>query len=69
VATFPRVAYALLVALCAFGWQYLLFKPHGLIVVLFLASWTVPMWNALWPKERFDWMPQVPRRGVVLGNL
>lgn len=50
-----RVAYAVLVALLAFGWQYLLFKPHGLIVVLFLASWTVPLWNSVWPQRRFDW--------------
>jgi Na+-translocating ferredoxin:NAD+ oxidoreductase RnfD subunit len=56
-----RIAYALLVALCAFGWQYLLFKPHGLIVVLFLASWTVPLWNAVWPKDRFVWAPRSPQ--------
>ena len=50
-----RIAYAVAVALLAFGWQYLLFKPHGLIVMLFLASWTVPLWNRVWPQRRFDW--------------
>ena len=50
-----RIAYAVLVALLAFGWQYLLFKPHGLIVILFLASWTVPLWNRVWPQQRFAW--------------
>ncbi len=50
-----RIAYAMVVALLAFGWQYLLFKPHGLIVMLFLASWTVPLWNSVWPQQRFDW--------------
>ena len=45
-----------LVALSAFAWQYLLFKPHGLIVMLFLASWTVPLWNSVWPQRRFDWV-------------
>ena len=50
-----RVAYAVAVALLAFGWQYLLFKPHGLIVVLFALSWTVPLWNWVWPKQRFEW--------------
>jgi hypothetical protein len=50
-----RIAYAVLVAVGAFVWQYLLFKPHGLIVVLFLASWTVPLWNWLWPQGRFQW--------------
>lgn len=50
-----RITYAVLVAVGAFVWQYLLFKPHGLIVVLFLASWTVPLWNWLWPQQRFQW--------------
>lgn len=50
-----RIAYAVLVAVGAFVWQYLLFKPHGLIVVLFLASWTVPVGNWLWPEQRFQW--------------
>jgi Na+-translocating ferredoxin:NAD+ oxidoreductase RnfD subunit len=50
-----RITYAELVAVGAFVWQYLLFKPHGLIVVLFLASWTVPLWNWLWPQQRFQW--------------
>jgi hypothetical protein len=50
-----RLGYAVLVALGAFGWQYLLYRPHGLIVVLFLASWTVPLCNRLWPQTRFAW--------------
>ena len=50
-----RIAYAAMVALLAFGWQYLLFKPHGLIVILFLSSWTVPLWNRVWPQQRFKW--------------
>lgn len=50
-----RIAYAVTVALLAFVWQFLLFKPHGLIVMLFLASWTVPIWNSLWPQRRFAW--------------
>ena len=50
-----RVAYAVLVAMLAFVWQFVLFKPHGLIVVLFLMSWSVPLWNTLWPQRRFEW--------------
>jgi Na+-translocating ferredoxin:NAD+ oxidoreductase RnfD subunit len=52
-----RIAYAVAVALGAFVWQYLLFKPHGLIVVLFLASWAVPLVNRAWPQARFAWKP------------
>jgi enediyne biosynthesis protein E5 len=51
-----RIAYALLVAVSAFVWQFVLFKPHGLIVMLFLLSWTVPLWNRLWPQRRFEWV-------------
>ena len=43
-------------ALLAFGWLRLLFKPHGLIVMLFLASWTVPLRNSVWPQRRFQWV-------------
>lgn len=51
-----RMAYAVVVALGAFTWQYLLFRPHGLIVVLFLASWSVPLWNRFWASHaRFEW--------------
>ncbi|MES2948109.1 MAG: RnfABCDGE type electron transport complex subunit D [Pseudomonadota bacterium] len=50
-----RMGYAVLVAVGAFVWQFMLFKPHGLIVVLFLASWTVPLWNWAWPQQRFQW--------------
>lgn len=56
-----RMAYAVLVALGAFGWQYLLFKPHGLIVVLFAASWLVPLCNLCWQQKRFAW-ESVPTR-------
>jgi hypothetical protein len=50
-----RVAYAIGVALAAFVWQWVLFRPHGLIVMLFFASWLVPVINAVWVKERFAW--------------
>jgi enediyne biosynthesis protein E5 len=52
-----RIAYAVLVALMAFAWQYIGYKPHGLIVVLFLASWTVPLCNLLATQKRFEWNP------------
>jgi hypothetical protein len=50
-----RIAYAAAVAIAAFAWQFELHKPQGLIVMLFLASWTVPLWNTLWPLRRFAW--------------
>lgn len=50
-----RLVYALAVALLAFVWQFVWFKPHGLIVALFAASWLVPLINWRWPQARFDW--------------
>lgn len=56
-----RLAYAMAVALLAFVWQFVLFKPHGLIVTLFAASWAVPLINRWWPQQRFDWVQVHPR--------
>ncbi len=50
-----RITYAVCVAVAAFVWQWILFKPHGLIVVLFWASFAVPVVNWVWRRERFDW--------------
>jgi enediyne biosynthesis protein E5 len=50
-----RLAYSVAVAIAAFTWQYTLYKPHGLIVMLFWASWSVPLWNRLWPQRPFEW--------------
>lgn len=57
-----RISYAVLVALGAFVWQYLLFRPHGLIVVLFVASWLVPLCNRLWPQTRFAWQAPADKK-------
>ena len=50
-----RWAYAAAVALLAFVWQFVLFKPQGLIVALFAASLCVPLINRRWPQPRFEW--------------
>ena len=50
-----RIAYATAVAIGAFIWQFVLFKPHGLIVMLFAASALVPLINLIAPKARFEW--------------
>ncbi len=50
-----RIAYALCVAVSAFIWQYGFFKPQGLIVALFVWSFTVPVWNHYFQAQRFNW--------------
>jgi hypothetical protein len=63
-----RLLYVAAVAASAFVWQFLLYKPHGLIVALFACSWAGPLINALRPQSRFDWgaNPRAEARGVPL---
>lgn len=50
-----RIAYATCVAATAFFWQYGLFKPQGMIVALFVWSFSVPLWNKVFREDRFQW--------------
>jgi hypothetical protein len=50
-----RIGYAIGVAIAAFVWQYILFKPHGLILMLAAASLAVPVINWRWQQRRFEW--------------
>jgi Na+-transporting NADH:ubiquinone oxidoreductase subunit NqrB len=55
--TVPRCAYAMLVAAGAFAWQFLLFKPNGLVWALFLLTPLVPVLDRLFPGKRHEWRP------------
>lgn len=61
-----RIAYALCVALAAFVWQWIWFRPHGLIVILFFGSLTVPLINHWFPKALFVWTNLPSRSGLGL---
>ena len=50
-----RTAYAICVAITAFFWQYGFYYTQGLIVALFLWSFTVPVWNLAFRHPRFHW--------------
>lgn len=50
-----RMAYGVCVAVSAFVWQFVWFRPHGPIVALFAWSLTVPLWNAVFAARRFSW--------------
>jgi len=50
-----RLVYALIVALGAFAWQYVLFKPNALVWALFLCTPLVPLLDWLAPGDRFAW--------------
>ena len=50
-----RIAYALLVALLAYAWQFVLYRPNALVFALFLATPAVPLLDHLFPSRRFAW--------------
>jgi Na+-translocating ferredoxin:NAD+ oxidoreductase RnfD subunit len=50
-----RVLYAIVVALGAFAWQYVLFRPNALVWALFLLTPLVPLLDRLAPAARFEW--------------
>jgi len=52
-----RFLYAAMVAVLAFAWQYLLFKPHGLIWALFILTPLVPLIDWLLPGSKHAWKP------------
>lgn len=53
--TAMRCLYALMVALIAFAWQYLWFKPNALPWALFLATPLVPLLDWLAPAPAHRW--------------
>jgi enediyne biosynthesis protein E5 len=59
----PRIAYAVIVALGAIAWQFLLFRPNALIWSLFLLTPLVPLLDRLYPASNFAWRsPAAPLR-------
>ena len=57
-----RIAYAVVVALLAFGWQYALFRPNALVWALFIATPLVPALDAWRPAPAFRWRPDATGR-------
>jgi Na+-transporting NADH:ubiquinone oxidoreductase subunit NqrB len=56
-----RIFYAALVALLALAWQYIFFKPHGLVWALFLLTPLVPLLDRLLPGAKHEWRPPPAR--------
>jgi Na+-transporting NADH:ubiquinone oxidoreductase subunit NqrB len=64
----PRIAYAIIVAIGAIAWQYLLFRPNALLWSLFLLTPLVPVLDRLYPAPNFAWRPDViPLRTRIEG--
>ena len=50
-----RVIHAWVVALFAFVWQFVLFRTNGLLWGLLFASILVPIWDRIFPAQKYDW--------------
>jgi enediyne biosynthesis protein E5 len=55
-----RLAFGVLVAICAFYVQFRLFRPNGLLWALFALTPLVPLFDRLFPAKRYAW-PTAPR--------
>jgi Na+-translocating ferredoxin:NAD+ oxidoreductase RnfD subunit len=53
-----RYAYAVIVAVGPFVWQFWLFKPHGLIWALFLAAPLLLLFDRIWLDDKHEWRPR-----------
>jgi enediyne biosynthesis protein E5 len=50
-----RVAHAAVVAAIAYAIQFGFYRTNGLIWALFIAAPCVPVWDAIWPAQKFQW--------------
>jgi enediyne biosynthesis protein E5 len=50
-----RVAYAFIVAALAYCWQFVLYRPNGLVWALFLAAPLTPLLDRWLPGAKFRW--------------
>lgn len=52
-----RMIHALLVAILAYIWQFVLFRNQGILWGLFFATFLVPLWNYLFSAPSYQWKP------------
>ena len=62
-----RILHAVCVAAVAFAWQFLLYKPNGLIWALLFCVPLVPLLDAVLPGKRFRWR-EAPAPARVLST-
>ncbi|MBK8891738.1 MAG: Na+-transporting NADH:ubiquinone oxidoreductase, subunit NqrB [Dechloromonas sp.] len=55
-----RRFHVLLVAVAAFTWQFLFYRPNGALWALLCLAPLVPLWDFLWPGNRHNWHGNKP---------
>jgi enediyne biosynthesis protein E5 len=67
-----RAMHSALVAAIAFTWQFGFYAHNGMLWALFLAAPMVPMWDALWPAPKYEWIQSggkyEHREGEAMGS-
>src|SRR3984957_2765808 len=53
-----RLVHAAIVAAAAYVWQFEFCRINGFLWALICASPLVPLWDALWPAQKFEWTTQ-----------
>lgn len=56
-----RVLYAIAVAVLAFVWHFVWFKPNALLWSLFLCAPMVPLFDRFWPAAKATWTAADPQ--------
>jgi len=49
-----------LVAVAAFTWQFVCYRPNGALWALLCLAPLVPLWDFLWPEDRHNWHGNKP---------
>jgi len=60
-----RRMHVVLVAVAAFIWQFILYRPSGALWALLLLAPLVPLWDAIWPGKRHNWHGNRPLQNNV----
>lgn len=55
-----RRLHVVLVAIVAFCWQFLFYRPSGALWALLCLAPLVPIWDAIWPGKRHNWRGNRP---------
>lgn len=50
-----RRLHVMLVAVVAFCWQFLFYRPNGALWALLFLAPLVPLWDSIWPGKRHNW--------------
>jgi Na+-transporting NADH:ubiquinone oxidoreductase subunit NqrB len=50
-----RRLHVALVAVVAFSWQFLFYRPNGALWALLCLAPLVPLWDSIWPGKRHNW--------------